>query len=113
MPEGRVGEARLEAEAKAKAETRAQAARERIAERELQEQETGEKIGGLPPRIPDPKKAVPDPKAQKNFTDPESGIMLDGATKSFQQSYNAQIAVDAAFQVIVAAAITMRSPTNG
>ncbi len=44
----------------------------------------------------------PEPKAQRNFTDPESRIMLssDGA---FIQAYNAQLAVDAANQVIVAA----------
>jgi transposase len=42
------------------------------------------------------------PKAQRNFTDPESRIMLssDGA---FIQAYNAQLAVDAERQVIVAA----------
>jgi hypothetical protein len=32
--------------------------------------------------------------------------MLDGATKSFQQSFNAQIAVDSTSQIIVAAAVT-------
>lgn len=44
----------------------------------------------------------PEPKAQRNFTDPESRIMRssDGA---FIQAYNAQLAVDAANQVIVAA----------
>ena len=44
--------------------------------------------------------AVVDPKAQRNFTDPQSRIMpRDG---SFQQSYNAQVAVDADTQLIVA-----------
>jgi transposase len=45
--------------------------------------------------------AVPKPKAQRNFTDPDSKIMLtsDGA---FHQCYNAQAAVDADHQVIVA-----------
>jgi transposase-like protein len=44
--------------------------------------------------------AVVDPKAQRNFTDPESRIMpRDG---SFQQSYNAQVAVDADTQLILA-----------
>lgn len=44
----------------------------------------------------------PEPQAQRNFTDPESRIMRssDGA---FIQAYNAQLAVDAAKQVIVAA----------
>lgn len=45
--------------------------------------------------------AVPKPKAQRNFTDPESKIMKtsDG---SFHQCFNAQAVVDADHQVIVA-----------
>jgi transposase len=44
--------------------------------------------------------AKPDPKAQRNFTDPESRIMpKDG---SFEQAYNAQVAADADTQLIVA-----------
>ena len=43
----------------------------------------------------------PDPKAQKNFTDPESRIMK--TKDGFIQGYNAQAAVDAEAQVIVAA----------
>jgi hypothetical protein len=44
--------------------------------------------------------AVPKPKAQRNFTDPDSKIMLtdDGA---FHQCYNAQAVIDADHQVIV------------
>lgn len=102
----REAKAALEAQAKEKAESEAREVRDRIAEREQQEEETGKKIGGVPPRIPDPDEAAPSPKAQRNFTDPESRIMLDGATKSFQQSFNAQIAVDSTSQVIVAAAVT-------
>lgn len=102
----REAKAALEAEAKARAAEEAQKARERIEERERQEKETGKKIGGNPPHVPDPEKVVPEPKAQKNFTDPESRIMKDGATKSFQQSYNAQVAVDDTSQIIVAALVT-------
>ena len=43
---------------------------------------------------------MPDAKAQKNFTDPESRIMK--TKDGFIQGYNAQAAVDAAAQVIVA-----------
>lgn len=46
-------------------------------------------------------KAVVRPKAQRNFTDPESRIMLTG-DGSFQQCYNAQAVVDADHQVIIA-----------
>jgi hypothetical protein len=54
--------------------------------------------------------ARPEPKAQRNFTDPESRIMPDGAHKgSFVQAYNAQIAVDGAAQIIVAAELTQES----
>lgn len=109
----REAKAALEAQAKVKAEAQAQEARDRIAERERQEEETGKKIGGVPPRIPDPEQAVPSPKAQRNFTDPESRIMLDGATKSFQQSFNAQIAVDSTSQIIVAAAVTQDATDYG
>jgi hypothetical protein len=74
------------------------------------EQERGKKFGGHPPRIPDPEQARPEPAAQRNFSDPESRIMPDGGRKgSFVQAYNAQIAVDSAHQIIVAAEITQES----
>ena len=47
----------------------------------------------------------PDEKAQSNFTDPESRIMKTSA-EGFQQSYNAQIAVEGENQLVVAAAVT-------
>ena len=34
------------------------------------------------------------PKAQRNFTDPDSRIMKDGTTKAFEQAFNGQVAVD-------------------
>ena len=47
---------------------------------------------------------TPKPNAQRNFTDPDSRIMMrDGG---FVQAYNAQIAVDEANQIIVAAALS-------
>jgi len=48
----------------------------------------------------------PKPKAQRNFTDPDSRIMKDGATKAFEQAFNGQVAVDSEYQVIVAAGVT-------
>jgi transposase len=48
--------------------------------------------------------AEPRPKAQRNFTDPESRIMLS-SDKAFVQAYNAQAAVDHGSQVIVAAEV--------
>jgi len=48
----------------------------------------------------------PEARSQRNFTDPDSRIMKDGTTKSFEQSYNCQAAVDEKAQVIVATAVT-------
>jgi|SRR6476661_882683 len=55
------------------------------------------------------KPKLPAEKAQRNFTDPDSRIMRDGATKSFEQSYNCQAAVDDQAQVIVAAQVTQKA----
>jgi len=46
------------------------------------------------------------PEAQRNFTDPDSRIMRDGATKAYEQAFNGQVAVDSAHQIIVAAGVT-------
>jgi len=99
----------LEREAKERAECAAVEARERLRVREAKEAARGKRFGGRPPRIPDPEAARPGPSEQKNFTDPESRIMMDGATKSFVQAYNAHAAVDAGSQVIVAAALTQEA----
>ena len=53
--------------------------------------------------------AEPAEKAQRNFTDPDSRIMRDGATKSFEQSYNCQAAVDSQAQVIVSVQVTQQA----
>jgi transposase len=50
-------------------------------------------------------KAVPRPKAQRNFTDPDARIMKT-ADGSFHYCYNAQAVVDAQSQVIVATELT-------
>ena len=51
---------------------------------------------------------TPNPKAQRNFTDPESKIMKMG-NKSFDQAYNCQAAVDSKAQIIVARKATNAS----
>jgi hypothetical protein len=102
--------AALEQEAREHAEAAKKAAEEKLAERLQKEQARGKKFGGHPPQVPDPEQARPEPTAQRNFTDPESRIMPDGGHKgSFVQAYNAQIAVDSAGQIIVAAEITQES----
>ena len=99
----------LEREAKERAECAAVEARERLRLREEEEAARGRKFGGRPPAVPDPETAKPGPREQKNFTDPESRIMMDGATKSFVQAYNAHAAVDAGSQIIVAASLTQEA----
>ena len=54
----------------------------------------------------------PDPKAQSNFTDPESRIMKTSA-EGFQQCYNAQTVVDAERQIIVAAHLGSAATDQG
>lgn len=52
-------------------------------------------------------KAVPEDKAQYNFTDPESRIMK--GADGFVQAYNAQIVVEEGGQLIVAQAVTQEA----
>src|SRR5271166_706450 len=89
----RAAKAELEAEARAAAEAERQARAEAEKKREAE----GRKKPGRPA---EPPSEHPDPKAQKNFTDPESRIMK--TKDGFIQGYNAQAAVDAEAQVIVA-----------
>ena len=56
---------------------------------------------------------VPEGKAQRNFTDPDSHIMPAPGGKHFEQAYNAQAAVDSAHQVIVAAEVTEQPSDRG
>ena len=106
----REAKAALEQEARERAEAQKKAAEEKLEQRRKKEEETGKKSGGRPPQVPDPEQARPDAKDQRNFTDPESRIMPDGARKgSFVQAYNVQIAVDSKAQIIVAAEITQQT----
>jgi hypothetical protein len=102
--------AELEQEAREKAEDQRAAAEAKLAARKEEEEKTGNKKRGRKPAVPDPEQAKPDATMQRNFTDPESRILPDGANKgSFVQGYNAQIAVDSASQVIVAAEVTQET----
>jgi transposase len=99
-------------QAKAALEAEAEAAAQKL--REEKESKAKAKIeeSGALLVSPDPmpsEPARPAEKAQKNFTDPDSRIMRDGATKSFEQSYNCQAAVDSQAQVIVAAQVTQQA----
>ena len=93
----RAAKAELEAEAKAAAEAKAKAE----AEAEERRKAEGRSKPGKPATPPSPE---PDPKAQKNFTDPESRIMK--SKDGFVQAYNGQAAVDAQAQIIVAQDVT-------
>ena len=57
------------------------------------------------PEKKDKHTGIPEDKAQRNFTDPESHIMPAPGGKHFEQAYNAQAVVDSAHQVIVAAEV--------
>jgi hypothetical protein len=105
----REAKAALEQEAKEAAEKKQAEVAAQGKEREKPERERGQKFGGRPPQAPDPEAAKPEPQAQRNFTDPDSRIMKDGATKEFVQAYNAQAAVDSHAQVIVGAAVTQEA----
>jgi hypothetical protein len=103
----RTAKAALEADAKAAAVEQAAEAQAKVAARE-------QRVGsakGRPVTVPVPEEARPAPEAQRNFTDPESRIMKDGATKGFEQAYNAQAVVDGHAQIIVACALT-QEPTD-
>ena len=96
----RAARAALEAEAKAAAEAK-----------EAARPDPGIKADGTPSKRRGPKPTrppgTPEPTAQRNFTDPESRIMLghDG----FIQGYNGQAAVDGKHQVIVAQRLTQNA----
>jgi transposase len=89
---------RVEAEKKLELAVEKEKRREKIRKaKEDLEKEAREKAEA---RGENPEEAKPSQKAQRNFTDPDSRIMpRDGG---FQQSYNAQVAVDADSQLIVA-----------
>jgi transposase len=82
------------AEIEARAHARYAAARaERVAK-----SERGQKVGGKPPQAPT---AQPEGTEQYNFTDPQSRIMKAAGGNHFEQSYNAQAAVEVQSRLVV------------
>ena len=91
----------LEDQAKAKADVQCQA----IQDKDNARKKEGKPRKGKTPKAPNDE---PDPKAQRNFTDSDSRIMKDGASKSFEQAYNCQIATNED-QVIVGRNVTQET----
>src|SRR3979409_713183 len=79
-----------------------------LSQKEQQRQPEGRKKPGKPAAPPSDQ---PDPKSQRNFTDPESRIMK--SKDGFVQAYNAQAAVDASAQIIVAHELTQCGNDQG
>jgi hypothetical protein len=105
-------QSRLEAIRRAKAQLEEEARSRAQAERTEYEQKKknwDQRAGTNRGREPKEPTDEVDPQAQRNFTDPDSRIMPDGATKSFEQTYNCQAGADASSQVIVAADVTQQS----
>src|SRR5258708_11097333 len=90
----RTAKAALEAEAKAAAEVKAAA----------KPDDEGDGGKARPGRKSKPVAAEPNPKAQRNFTDPDSRLIP--TQSGFIQGYNAQAAVDGAHQIIVPHTLT-------
>jgi len=89
--------AEIEARAAARAAAEMAAYQAKLAARAAQAA-AGKKPRGKEPQAPSPE---PKPGDQYNFTDPESRIMKAGSGQHFEQSYNAQAAVDVDSRLIV------------
>jgi transposase len=91
--------ARAEIEARAQARYAAELAEhEKKLDERAARKERGQSVGG---KSPQPPTATPDGKDQYNFTDAESRIMKAGNGEHFEQSYNAQAAVEVTSRLIV------------
>lgn len=98
-------EARLAKIREAKAALEAEAKAQAAAEQAAREKNNDDKP--RPGRKAAPPSDVPEPKAQRNFTDPESRILK--TKDGYIQGYNAQVAVDAQAQIIVAHTLSNNS----
>jgi len=99
--------AALEQEAREAAAAKAEQAQMDEQQRTQNGKKSGKNSPAQPPVEEKSEEAKPDPKAQRNFTDPDSRIMPNSVHKgSFLQGYNAQIAVDDTAQIIVATVVT-------
>jgi len=112
LPEDlRHAETRLARIRAAKAELEAEAKAQAAADKKTDDDDAPPAGGSSPlpkHRIPREEDDAPTPKAQRNFTDPESRIQKTG--DGFIQGYNCQAAVDAEHQIIVAEAVTNQPP---
>jgi len=99
----KIQEAKLALEEEARIETAARKA-EYEAKKKAYDNKTGRR--GRPPKAPS---GQIDSKRQRNFTDPDSRIMLASGSKDFVQGYNCQAAVDGKTQVIVATGVTQET----
>lgn len=104
-----LAKARAEIEARARARYAAELAEheQKLVARAARK-ERGARVGGRPPKAPPP---GPAGKDQYNFTDAESRIMKAGNGDHFEQSYNAQAAVEVASRLIVGERVS-QSPND-
>ena len=102
----KIGEAKavLEAEAKTAAEAKAKAEQEAEEKRKAEGRKKSGKKAKAPP-------GEPEGKAQRNFTDPDSKVLL--SKDGYIQGYNAQAAVDGTAQIIVAHELTPSMSDQG
>ena len=109
--------AALEAEARQLADQSAAAEKE-LEAKEKEQKHKGKRHRGRKARTclgTKPPSDEPSAKAQRNFTDPDSRIMVDGSTKAFIQGHNCQARtclgtlVDQHSQIIIATNLTQES----
>ncbi len=99
-------------EAKKRLERRkAEEAKEADAKRKQKAEEEGREPPKERPNARKHPKGQPKSKDQENFTDPDSRIMK--TSKGYQQSFNAQVAVDGKSQLIVATMVTNCAADTG